>query len=271
MESYPSAVLTTGLVTSVKQLYYRYQSVGPISLLMVSLDKQPCPAVPCALQDGGDSSPAVQRQDDSDDDSNDDVPVLNEAERQNRIAQNALDEQTIFIKHNSASSSEIWGFGDLRKGDVWKYEYAPYLVVVAGLKSGIIDAEECCENLRVDYQSVEGANRHVIKLVTTLMSSQMYMVEAQGRSIAAAGQHAAVGSSLTRLTRDDSLLKSAPANLPKHQLIAWQNNYFKECVQSMITNEGVILDERIFKQYIRRRSQGQCTLPPKSYNKLRRF
>ncbi|KAI3639295.1 hypothetical protein MIR68_002825 [Amoeboaphelidium protococcarum] len=37
--------------------------------------------------------------------------------RTSRISQDALDEQTILIKHGSASSSEIWGFGDLRRGE----------------------------------------------------------------------------------------------------------------------------------------------------------
>ncbi|KAI3647935.1 hypothetical protein MP228_008156 [Amoeboaphelidium protococcarum] len=225
------------------------------------------PTLLCALQDGGRSSQAEQREDDSDDD----VPVLTEAERHSRIAQNAQDDETVFIKHGSVDSSGIWGFGDLRIGDVWKHEYASYFVVVAALTSGGIDPRFCCDNLGVDQQSVEGAYRQVIQKVTSLMSSQMFMVEAQGRCMAAAGRHAAVGSSLGRLGRDKSILKQAPADLPKHQLIAWQNNYFKQIVSAMLSKEGVIVDERMFKQYRRRHIQGQCTLPPKNYYKLQKI
>ncbi|KAI3643673.1 hypothetical protein MP228_009837 [Amoeboaphelidium protococcarum] len=166
---------------------------------------------------GGQSSQVEEIEEDSDETE----PVLAAAERQRRLAQNELD-----------------------AGDVWRYDFAPYFVLVAGLKAGVIDAEICCNNLGVDYQSVEGAQSEVIRILTTHMSSSMFMVHAQGRSVAA------VGSSVSTLAKDDSILQSAPPNLPKHELIAWQNRYFKQRVLVMIAKEGQILDERIYRQVL---------------------
>ncbi|KAI3646192.1 hypothetical protein MP228_009120 [Amoeboaphelidium protococcarum] len=195
-----------------------------------------------------DSAGGQSQVEEIDEDSDETDPVLAAAERQRRLEQNEVDAATIFIKHSNPHSSEIWGFGDLRRGDVWRHEYAPYFVVVAALNSRIIDAELCCGNLGVSYYSVEGAYRRVVQKVASLMSSHMFMSEAQGRTMAAADRGAAVGSSLGRLERDESILKLAPPNLPKHQLITWQNHFFKQIVSAMVAEEGVIVDERICRQ-----------------------
>ncbi|KAI3631314.1 hypothetical protein MIR68_010804 [Amoeboaphelidium protococcarum] len=116
------------------------------------------------------------------------VKLRREEQRVLRLAQRRVDDQIIFIRHSTAESEMAWGFGSLCRVDVGKFEYAPFFVLATAIQHDVVDVMDCCKNLKFTASSVATAKSHVMGEFAKYLAPLMFRVQAQGKSMVAAGR-----------------------------------------------------------------------------------